>query len=113
MSVCNKFIKGEDIIVRIKTKRDTGFWQYQLFGLLSLFMDKGNNYFIITDKRILLCLKESIKSNFTYKDFSKIKFNSKNDLLTFVNENNEKQSISLSDFKLEYQDYQFLKQKLN
>jgi hypothetical protein len=113
MSVFYKFIKGEDILVKLKTKSDIGFWQYQIFGVLSLFMDKGSDYLIITDKRILMCIKEKIKGDFIYKDFSKIKVNTKSDLLSFINEDNEMQKILLSDFKLEYDDYQFLKNKLN
>jgi len=113
MSGFNKLIKGEEILVRLKTKRDIGFWQYQILGILSLFMEKGNDYFIITDKRILMCIKENITANFLYKDFSKIKFNTKTDLLSFVNENNQIKEISLSELKLEYDDYQFLKNKLN
>ena len=113
MSAFNKLIKGEDILVKLKTKSDIGFWQYQVYGILSLFMEKGSDYFIITDKRILICIREDIKVNFIYKDFSKIKFNTKNDLLNFINEDNEIQKISLSNIKLEYDDYQFLKNKLH
>lgn len=113
MSVFDKLIKGEDVLVKVKTKSDIGFWQYKILGILSLFMERGNDYLIITDKRILISIKENIKANLTYKDFSKIKINTKSDLLSFLNENNEVQKISLSDFKLEYDDYQFLKNKLN
>ncbi len=113
MSVFDKLIKGEDILVKLKTKSDIGFWQYQILGILSLFMEKGNDYLIITDKRILMCIKENIRANFMYNNFSKIKINTKSDLLSFLNEDNEMQKISLSDFKLEYDDYQFLKNKLN
>ncbi|GAB7257140.1 hypothetical protein [Polaribacter sp. OB-PA-B3] len=113
MNMLNKHIKGEDILVKIKTKSDIGFWQYQVLGILSLFMEKSNDYFIITDKRILVSIKENIKVNFIYKDFSKIKFNTKTDLLSFVNQDNQIEKISLSKLKLEYDDYQFLKDKLN
>jgi len=113
MSVFNKIIKGEEVLVKLKTKSDIGFWEYQIFGILSLFMEKGNDYFIITNKRILISIKENLKSNFIYEDFSKIEFNSKSDVLSFTNENDELKKISLSNFKLEYNDYQFLKNKLN
>ena len=113
MTTFNKLIKGENILVKVKTKSDIGFWQYQIFGILSLFMDRGNDYFIITDKRILLTVKEKIKVNFTYKDFSKIKMNTKTDLLSFQNGNNEVKEISLSGIKLEYEDYRYLKNKLD
>ena len=76
-------------------------------------MEKSNDYFIITDKRILVSIKENIKFNFIYKDFSKIKFNTKTDLLSFVNQDNQIEKISLSKLKLEYNDYLFLKNKLN
>lgn len=112
MTFFNKLIKGENILVKVKAKSDIGFWQYQIFGILSLFMEKRNDYFIITDKRILLSVKEKIKVNLPYKDFSKIKFNTKTDFLSFLNENNETQKISLSNLKLEYEDYQYLKNKL-
>jgi len=113
MSVFNKLIKGEEILVRLKTKRDISFWQYQILGILSLFMEKGNDYFIITDKRILMYIKENITVNFLYKDFSNIKFNTKNNVLSFINKDNQLEEISLSKLKLEYDDYQFLKNKLN
>ncbi|MCG1035640.1 hypothetical protein [Polaribacter sargassicola] len=113
MSVFSKIIKEEEILVKLKTKRDIGFWQYQLFGILSLFMEKRNDFFIITNKRILISIKENITANIIYKDFSKIKFNTKTDLLSFVNEDNQVKEISLSKLKLEYDDYQFLKNKLN
>ena len=113
MSLFYKYIKGEEIIVKIKTKRDIGFWKYQLFGILSLFMNKENDYLIITDKRILFCVKDNITVNFSYKDFSKIKINTKRDLLSFQNEDDKIQEISVSDFQLNYEDYQYLKHKLN
>lgn len=113
MSIFNKIIKGEDVLVNVKTKSDVGFWEYQVLGVLSLFMEKRNDYFIITEKRILLSIKENIKVNLRYKDFSKIKINTKSSIISFQNENNEIENISLSDFKLEYEDYQYLKNKLN
>ncbi|WBX72086.1 hypothetical protein [Tenacibaculum retecalamus] len=113
MSVFNKITKDENVLVKVKVKSDIGFWQYQLFGILSLFMEKRNDYFIISDKRILLSIKEKIKVNVIFNDFSKIKINTKTDLLSFLNENNEMQQISLSSIKLEYEDYQYLKSKLN
>ncbi len=113
MNSINKLITGEDILIKIKTKSDLGFWQYQLLGLLSLYAKGGNDYFIITNKKILICIKENIKANFSYDDFSKITFNTKSDLLSFMNENNEMQQLSLSEFKLEYDDYQYLKHQLN
>ncbi|WP_298765191.1 hypothetical protein [uncultured Polaribacter sp.] len=113
MSIFYKYIKGEEIIAKIKTKRDIGFWKYQLFGILSLFMKNENDYLIITDKRILFCIKDNITVNFRYKDFSKIKINTKSDLLSFQNEDDKIQEISVSDFQLEYEDYQYLKHKLN
>ncbi|WP_439131734.1 hypothetical protein [Polaribacter sp.] len=113
MSVFSKITKGEEILVKLKTRSDIGFWQYQIFGILSLFMEKGNDYLVITDKRIVMCIKEVVKANFMYKDFSKIKINTKTDFLSFLNENNEIQKLSLSNLKIEYEDYQFLKNKLN
>jgi len=113
MSVLSKVIKGEEILVKLKTKSDIGYWQYQVLGILSLFMEKGSDFFIITNKRILVCIKENITANFLYKDFSNIKFNTKNDVLSFINEDNQLEEISLSQLKLEYDDYQFLKNKLN
>ncbi|SHM76982.1 hypothetical protein [Polaribacter sp. KT 15] len=113
MGLFYKYIKGEEIIVKIKTKRDIGFWKYQLFGILSLFMKDENDYLIITDKRILFFVKDKVKANHIYQDFSKIKINTKSDLLSFQNENKELQEISLSEFQLEYEDYQYLKHKLN
>ena len=53
-------IKGEDVLVKVKTKSDIGFWQYKILGILSLFMERGNDYLIITDKRILTSNKENI-----------------------------------------------------
>ena len=99
-----KLIKGEEVLVKIKTKSDIGFWQYQLFGLLSLFMERGNDYFLISDKRILVSIKDHIKTNRIYNDFSKITFDSKSDRLSFINENNDIETLSLSSFNLEYDD---------
>lgn len=108
-----KLISGEKVIVKIKIKSDIGFWQYQLLGLLSLFTERGNNFFIITDKRIIITQKDSIKHNIEYKDFSKISFNSKSDVLTFFTLNNEEKKLSLSEIKLEYVDYQYIKHQLH
>jgi hypothetical protein len=107
-----KLIRGEDILVIIKIKSEIGFWQYQFFGFLSLFMERGNDYFIITNKRILISIKNNIKTNSIYSDFSKITFNTKSDQLSFVNETNEIKKVSLSNFNLDYDDYQYLKQRL-
>ena len=113
MIVYSKYIKDETILVRIKTKSDVGFWQYQLFGFLSLFMDRGNDFFLITEKRILVLIKDNLKFNQEYSNFSKIEFNSNSDLVTFEDINFKIQKVSLSELKLDYDDYQYLKQKLN
>ncbi|WP_299012276.1 hypothetical protein [uncultured Polaribacter sp.] len=111
MNTIFKHIKGEDILVKVKAKRDTGFWQYQLLGILSLFIENGNDYFIITDKRIILSVKDEIKVNAVYNDFSKININTKSDILSFQDQNNKVKKISLAAIKLEYDDYQYLKSK--
>lgn len=108
-----KIIKGEEILVKVKTKSDIGFWQYQLLGWLSLFMERGNDFFLITKKRILLIIKDELKFNQEYSDFSKIEFNSNNNLVTFQDANSNLQKVSLTQLKLDYDDYQYLKQKLN
>ncbi len=106
-------IADEKILIKVKTKNGVGFWQYQILGLLSLFMDRDNNYFIITEKRVLIIVKNKIELNSIYSDFSKIKFNSKSDMLSFQNKNNETQNISLSALELEYDDYKYIKHQLN
>ncbi|TYB79288.1 hypothetical protein [Bizionia myxarmorum] len=108
-----KLISGEKVIVKIKTKSDIAFWQYQLLGVLSLFTERRNNFFIITDKRIIITQKDSIKHNIEYNDFYKISFNSKSDVLTFFTLNNEEKKVSLTDLKLEYDDYQYIKHQLH
>lgn len=113
MNTLFKIIKDEVILVRLKTKSDVGFWQYQFFGLLSLFMNRGNDYLIITDKRIILSIKESVKVNERYLDFSSIKINTKKDTIYYTDKNNQLNSISLAQLVLDYEDYQYLKKKLN
>jgi len=112
LSIINKYTSNETILVKIKTKSDIGFWQYQLFGWLSLFMERGNDFFIITEKRVLLTIKDQLKYNQEYIDFSKIEFNSNKDMLTFQDVNSNLQKMSLNGLKLDYDDYQYLKQKL-
>ncbi|PSG91640.1 hypothetical protein [Aurantibacter aestuarii] len=107
-----KIIKDEEILVKIKTKSDIGFWQYQLFGWLSLFMERGHDFFLITEKKVLLIIKDELKFNQEYSDFSKIEFNSKSDIVTFQDVNSNLQKMSLTQLKLDYDDYQYLKQKL-
>lgn len=108
-----KLISGEKVIIKIKIKSDIGFWQYQLLGILSLFTERGNDFFIITDKRIIVTQKDTIKHNIEYKDFSKISFNSKSDALTFFTINNKEKKLSLAELKLEYDDYQYIKYQLH
>ena len=99
--------------MKIKVKRDVGFLQYQLLGILSLFLERGNDYFVVTNKRILVIQNEKAKVNLVYNDFSTIKFNAKTAIISFKNKENEIEKISLSKLKLDYEDYQYLKSKLN
>ena len=111
MSSIDTIIKGEKVEVIIKTRRDIGFWQYILLGILSLFIERPNNYFIVTDKRVLLYINNKIKVDFNYINFDKIKINTKKDTLSFLTKENELKVISLSEMNLEYDDYQILKHK--
>ncbi len=112
MNTIFKIIKNEEILVKLKTKSDIGYWKYQLFGLLSLFMNRENDYFIITNKRIILSIKQNVKVNLMYQDFSSISVDTKKDLIFFKDDKSQPQNISLAQMELDYEDYRYLKSVL-
>lgn len=113
MKSLNKLIKGEEILIKIKKKSDISFWDYQIMGLLSFFTNNSMDYYIMTNNRILLSIKNNDIINIEYNDFSKVQFNSSNDRLIYLNKNNERQNLSLKKLRLTYEEIQLLKNKLN
>lgn len=108
-----KIIKGEETLFKIKKKSEIGFWHYQILGLFSYFVNKSSDYLIITDRRILIVIKDEILNNIEYKDFPKIKYNSISGILSFQNTLNKTKNLSLKKLRLTYEEIQLLKKKLD
>jgi hypothetical protein len=113
LNVFYKIIRGETIIVKIKKKSDISFWQYQILGLLSLFINNSKDYFFITERRVLLIVKNEIITNIQYQNFGKISFNPLNDTLKISIKENEEKIITLKPLRLSYEEIQYLKKKIN
>lgn len=112
MKSINKIIKEETILVKIKKKSDISFWHYQILGLLSFFTNNSHDYFIITNRRIIIEIKGEIIINQEYSDFKKLNFNALNDTLKFSNKENIEQTISLQKLRLSYEEIQYIKSVL-
>jgi len=104
-----KIIKEETILLKLKKKSDIGFWHYHILGLLSFFTNNQLDYLFITNKRILILIKDNI----AYTGFEKLKFNSINNTLSFIDTNNQQQQLSLNKLRLTYKEIQQIKKKLH
>ena len=105
-------IKDEKIILKIKKKSEASFWEYQILGLLYYFFNLGYDYLIVTDKRVLLVIKNELIKNVEYGIFSSLKFNSNNNNLYLINSQNRKQIINLNRFRPSYEEIQDIKKLL-
>ncbi|WP_407556182.1 hypothetical protein [Winogradskyella sp. 4-2091] len=105
-------INDENILLKIKKKSEASFWEYQILGLLYYFFNLGHDYLIITDKRVLLVIKNDLIKNVDYKLFSSLKFNSNNNNLYVINRQNRKQIINLNRFRPSYEEIQDIKNLL-
>ena len=113
MNAFYKIIKEETILLKLKKKSDIGFWQYHILGLLSFFTNNQLDYLFITNKRILILIKDNIVTNIAYTGFEKLKFNSINNTLSFIDTNNQQQQLSLNKLRLTYEEIQQIKKKLH
>ena len=109
MNAFYKIIKEETILLKLKKKSDIGFWHYHILGLLSFFTNNQLDYLFITNKRILILIKDNI----AYTGFEKLKFNSINNTLSFIDTNNQQQQLSLNKLRLTYKEIQQIKKKLH
>lgn len=94
----SNIIIEENILLRIKKESEISFWEYHILGILSFFSKQTFDSFIITESRIIYIIKNEILINIEYKDFSKIKFNSMKDLLSFIDVENNQQIVNLKRF---------------
>ena len=113
MNVFYKIIRGETINIKIKKKSDISFWQYHILGLISFLTHNSYDYFFITEKRVLLVIKNELIINIEYENFDKISFNPLNDTLNISFKEKEEQTIPLKLLRLSYEEIQYLKKKLN
>ena len=60
MNAFYKIIKEETILLKLKKKSDIGFWHYHILGLLSFFTNNQLDYLFITNKRILILIKDNL-----------------------------------------------------
>jgi hypothetical protein len=106
-------IEEEGILLLIKKKSETSYWEYSIFGILSYFLNYKKDYLIITKKRIVYIIRDEILKNSFYSDFSSIKFNSLNDIMSYKTIDNKNEKINLKNFRITYEEIQKLKEILN
>ncbi|WP_298346212.1 hypothetical protein [uncultured Algibacter sp.] len=106
-------LKTEEDIFLIRKKSEPGFWNNIIFGLLSLILNRDKDYFLITNERIVLLVKNKLIINSNYEEFSKIQFNSNNDTISFKNYNSNERQRSLKSLRLSYEEIQKIKKVLN
>ncbi|WP_292950019.1 PH domain-containing protein [Olleya sp. UBA1516] len=113
MNTFYKIISDETVLLKLKKKSDIGFWQYQILGLLSFFANNQFDYLFITNKRIVVLIKDTVVTNIEYHNFKELKFNSMNNTLSFNDSNNQQQQLSLNKLRLTYEEIQLIKKKLH
>ncbi|WP_179374471.1 hypothetical protein [Winogradskyella wichelsiae] len=106
-------IKDENILLKIRKKSETSFSEYHFLGFLSFFYNLGHDYLIITNKRIVVIIKDELIKNVEYQVFSSLEFNSNNNNLQFKNHKGQTQIINLNRFRPSYEDIQNIKKILN
>ncbi|MEP1488686.1 MAG: hypothetical protein ABJK28_09685 [Algibacter sp.] len=109
----NSIHKNERSFFFIKKISESGFWDNTIFGLIQFILNRDKDYFSITNKRIVYLVKNKLIKNSEYSDFSKIKFNSNNDQISFKNLHNQTKAISLRKLRMTYEEIQKLKKTLN
>lgn len=105
-------VHDEDILIEVKKKSDIGFWEYQFFGLLSYYFKKEKDILLITNNRLIYAINNELIKNIEYSNFSKIKFNSSSDMLSFFDKKNNNIKLSLKKMRLSFEEIQYLKNKL-
>ncbi|MFD2917332.1 hypothetical protein [Psychroserpens luteus] len=113
LSYISSVLSNEKIILKLIKKSDISFWNYQFLGLLSIFFNRGKDFFVITENKIVLLLDDKLIKKSEYLDFSIIKFNSASSILHFVDKENKNRNLNLSRLRLTYEEIQYLKSKLN
>ncbi|WP_156115480.1 hypothetical protein [Psychroserpens sp. Hel_I_66] len=100
-------------MLKIIKASDIGFWSYQFLGLLSFFFNRGKDFFVITEHKIILLLDDKLIKKIEYLDFSSITFNSASSILNFIDKENRTRNLNLSRLRLTYEEIQYIKSKLN
>ncbi|WP_299519909.1 hypothetical protein [Winogradskyella sp.] len=112
LNYINSLLKGE-YIVKIEKESEIGFWDWQYFSWLSFFMSRKKDLLLITEERIVYMIGSEIIKNIEYNDFSKITFNVMTSRIHFTDLEHRKRYIGLNDFRVTYEEIQYLKSKIN
>ncbi len=113
LNTINAILQNEQSLLFISKKSEMGFWDYQIFGLLSLIFNKKRDYLLITKKRLVYIINDEIIKNIEYNDFSKIQFNHFSDRVSFIDTLNNNRYLNLKGLRLSYEEIQKIKSALS